>query len=96
MESMGTLHPSTLSTKDLHWRILWSKEKCTLCGRCTAVCPVQAIELGVHRKRTVNVPLGIKDTPGAAFSVYHGIDQRTDPAYACIGCAMCTGAHDGR
>ena len=90
MESMGNLHPSTLSTKDLHWRILWSKEKCTLCGRCTAVCPVQAIELGVHRKRTVNVPLGIKDTPGAVFSVYHGIDQRTDPAYACIGCAMCT------
>jgi glutamate synthase (NADPH/NADH) large chain len=89
MESMATLHPSTLSTKDLHWRILWSKEKCTLCGRCTAVCPVQAIELGVHRKRTVNVPLGIKETPGAAFTVYHGIDQRTDPAYACIGCAMC-------
>jgi len=89
MESMANLHPSTLSTKDLHWRILWSKEKCTLCGRCTAVCPVQAIELGVHRKRTVNVPLGIKDTPGAVFSVYHGIDQRTDAAYACIGCAMC-------
>jgi glutamate synthase (NADPH/NADH) large chain len=89
MESMGNLHPSTLSTKDLHWRILWSKEKCTLCGRCTAVCPVQAIELGVHRKRSVNVPLGIKETPGAAFTVYHGIDQRTDPAYACIGCAMC-------
>jgi glutamate synthase (NADPH/NADH) large chain len=90
MEPMGNLHPSTLSTKDLQWRILWSKERCTLCGRCTAVCPVQAIELGVHRKRTVNVPLGIKDTPGAVFSVYHGIDQRTDPAYACIGCAMCT------
>jgi glutamate synthase (NADPH/NADH) large chain len=86
---MGNLHPSTLSTKDLHWRILWSKEKCTLCGRCTAVCPVQAIELGVHRKRTVQVPLGIKETPGAAFTVYHGIDQRTDAAYACIGCAMC-------
>jgi glutamate synthase (NADPH/NADH) large chain len=89
MESMGNLHPSTLSTKDLHWRILWSKERCTLCGRCTAVCPVQAIELGVHRTRTVNVPLGIKETPGAAFTVYHGIDQRTDAAYACIGCAMC-------
>ncbi|HTZ38923.1 MAG TPA: glutamate synthase-related protein [Syntrophales bacterium] len=89
MESMGNLHPSTLSTKDLHWRILWSKEKCTLCGRCTAVCPVQAIELGVHRKRAVNVSLGIKETPATAFTVYHGIDQRTDAAYACIGCAMC-------
>jgi glutamate synthase (NADPH/NADH) large chain len=50
---------------------------------------VQAIELGVHRKRAVTVPLGIKETPGAAFTVYHGIDQRTDAAYACIGCAMC-------
>ncbi len=89
MEPVGNLHPSTLSTKDLHWRILWSKERCTLCGRCTAVCPVQAIELGVHRKRAVNVPLGIKETPGTAFTVYHGIDQRTDAAYACIGCAMC-------
>ena len=89
MESMATLHPSTLSTKDLLWRILWDKETCTLCGRCTAVCPVQAIELGVHRKRAVTVPLGIKETPGTAFTVYHGIDQRTDPAYACIGCAMC-------
>jgi glutamate synthase (NADPH/NADH) large chain len=86
---MATLHPSTLSTKDLLWRILWDREACTLCGRCTAVCPVQAIELGVHRKRAVTVPLGIKETPGTAFTVYHGIDQRTDPAYACIGCAMC-------
>jgi glutamate synthase (NADPH/NADH) large chain len=89
MESMGNLHPSTLSTKDLHWRILWSKEKCTLCGRCTAVCPVQAIELGVHRKRALTVPMGLTETPGNVFSVYHGIDQRTDPAYACVGCAMC-------
>ncbi len=89
MESMGNLHPSTLSTKDLHWRILWSKEKCTLCGRCTAVCPVQAIELGVHRKRALNVPMGLSETPGNIFTVYHGIDQRTDPAYACVGCAMC-------
>ena len=90
MEPMGTLHPSALSKKDLHWRILWDKEKCTLCGRCTAVCPVQAIELGVHRKRLVTVPLGIKDTPAAAFTVYHGIDQRTDAAFACVGCAMCS------
>lgn len=89
MEPMGNLHPSTLSTKDLHWRILWSKEKCTLCGRCTAVCPVQAIELGVHRKRALNVPMGLTETPANIFTVYHGIDQRTDPAYACVGCGMC-------
>ena len=40
MLSNGTLTPSTLSVKDLLWQIHWEKDKCTLCGRCTAVCPV--------------------------------------------------------
>src|SRR5512137_992756 len=90
MESMGCITPSTLSTKDLPWRILWSKEKCTLCGNCTAVCPVRAIELDVHRKRIVNIAIGLEVKPGNLFSVYHGIDQRTDPAHTCVGCGMCT------
>ena len=89
MESMGCITPSTLSTKDLPWRILWSKEKCTLCGSCTAVCPVRAIELDVHRKRMVSIVIGLEEKPGNLFSVYHGIDQRTDPAHACVGCGMC-------
>lgn len=89
MESMGCITPSTLSTKDLPWRILWNKEKCTLCGGCTAVCPIRAIELGVHRKRIVNVPIGLEDKPSNVHSVYHGIQQRTDPSHACVGCGMC-------
>ncbi len=89
MDSVGTIQPSTLSTKDLHWRILWDKDKCTLCGKCTAVCPVQAIELGVHRKRLVNVPLGLEDKPSNVYTVYHGIRQRTDVEHACVGCGMC-------
>lgn len=86
---MGTLHPSTLSVKDLHWLILWDKDKCTLCGKCTAVCPVRAIELGVHRKRIVNVPLGLEEKPGNVYGIYHGIRQKTDPVHACVGCGMC-------
>ncbi len=89
MESSTAVTVSTLSVKDLPWQILWSKEKCTLCGRCTAVCPVHAIELGVFRKRRVRVSLNFSEPPGNAFDLYHGIRQRTDPAYACIGCAMC-------
>jgi len=89
MQSNTAVTVSTLSVKDLPWQILWSKEKCTLCGRCTAVCPVHAIELGVFRKRRVRVSLNFSDPPGNAFDLYHGIRQRTDPAYACIGCAMC-------
>ena len=84
-----SITPSTLSTKDLPWQIMWSKEKCTLCGRCTAVCPVQAIELGVFRQRRVQTSLNLAETPSSAFSVYHGIRQRTDAAYSCIGCGMC-------
>jgi glutamate synthase (NADPH/NADH) large chain len=90
MESMGRITPSTLSTKDLPWQVRWNKDKCTLCGSCTAVCPVRAIELGVHRKRALTVPVGLETRPGNLFSVYHGVDQRTDPAHACVGCGMCT------
>ena len=90
MESMGCANPSTLSIKDLPWQIHWSKDKCTLCGNCTSVCPVRAIELGVHRKRVLHVPIGLEEKATNLFSVYHGIVQRTDIAHACVGCGMCT------
>jgi glutamate synthase (NADPH/NADH) large chain len=83
------ISPSTLSIKDLLWQVAWHKDKCTLCGRCTAVCPVSAIELGVFRKRTLNTDLASATPPANVYQVYHGIRQKTDPAYACVGCAMC-------
>ncbi len=93
MLSNGTLIPSSLSVKDLLWQVQWDKEKCTLCGKCCAVCPVHAIELGVHRKRIVQIPSLAEIGPSTASStvnqVYHGVRQKTDPAYACVGCAMC-------
>lgn len=89
MSSNTAITPSTLSIKDLLWQILWDKEKCTLCGQCTAVCPVQAIELGVFRKRIVENPVNFSEKPSTLYKVYNGIRQRTDPSYACIGCAMC-------
>ena len=90
MESMGCAAPSTLSIKDLPWQIHWGKDKCALCGNCTSVCPVRAIELGVHRKRVLQVPIGLEEKATNLFSVYHGIVQRTDIAHACVGCGMCT------
>jgi glutamate synthase (NADPH) large chain len=81
--------PSALSKKDLPWQILWNREKCTLCGQCTAVCPVNAIELGVFRKRIVQTSLDAGSVPSSVNSVFHGIRQKTDPAYSCVGCAMC-------
>jgi glutamate synthase (NADPH/NADH) large chain len=90
MPSNRPITPSSLSIKDLPWQIQWDKDKCTLCGSCTAVCPVSAIELGVFRKRIVETALGINSSSSSVFKVYQGIRQKTDPAYSCIGCAMCT------
>ncbi|MFH1982337.1 MAG: glutamate synthase-related protein [Pseudomonadota bacterium] len=90
MPSNRPIEPSTLSVKDLPWQILWSKEKCTLCGSCTAVCPVNAIELGTFRKRRIQVSLEAGATQSSTADTYYGIRQKTDPAYHCVGCAMCT------
>ena len=89
MPSNRPVTPSTLSVKDLPWQILYDKDKCTLCGSCCAVCPVHAIELGVYRKRRIHASIGIDKDSYNDFSVFYGIRQKTDPAYACIGCGMC-------
>ena len=90
MPSNRPIEPSTLSVKDLPWQILWSKDKCTLCGSCTAVCPVNAIELGTFRKRRLHVSLDTETPSESTFDTYFGIRQKTDPAYHCVGCAMCS------
>lgn len=89
MSTIGTITPSSLSIKDLPWQILWDKDKCTLCGRCTAVCPVSAIELGVFRKRLIEVDIEGKQPGGNVYKTFYGIRQKTAPAYHCVGCAMC-------
>ena len=90
MQPERPITPSTLSVKDLPWQILWDKDKCTLCGKCTAVCPVNAIDLGVFRKRIVSPPMeNFLQAPTAELTNYYGIRQKTDPAYKCVGCAMC-------
>ncbi|ETR73073.1 MAG: glutamate synthase (NADPH/NADH) large chain [Candidatus Magnetoglobus multicellularis str. Araruama] len=61
-----------------------------MCGSCTAVCPVHAIELGVFRQRNVRAAVNLKDGAMSGMSIFYGIRQKTDPAYACVGCGMCS------
>lgn len=89
MSTNGSIAPSTLSVKDLPWQVYWDQSRCTLCGHCTTICPVQAIELGVFRKRAVETPVGLNQAPSDTLKVYYGIRQKTDPTYSCVGCAMC-------
>jgi glutamate synthase (NADPH/NADH) large chain len=90
MSSNRSLEPSALSLNDLPWQVKYSNDRCTLCGQCTAVCPVKAIELGVFRKRTLKPSIRRQADQGVAQNVFYGIRQKTDVAHACIGCAMCT------
>ena len=89
MEPVGHLHPSTLSAIDHPWRIRWDRKRCTLCGRCAAVCPKRTLELGVHRKRKIDLSAGLSEKPTQSYSVYHAVNASTDIDRACIGCGMC-------
>ncbi|SLM30661.1 Glutamate synthase [Desulfamplus magnetovallimortis] len=98
MSSNRTINPSSLSLSDLPWQINWDKDRCTLCGQCTAVCPMQAIELAVFRKRNIATSMDLKpvgninpsERPLSAFETWYGIRQKKTVEEKCIGCAMCS------
>jgi len=90
MPSNRPITPCTLSRKDLYWQVHWDQNRCTMCGSCTAICPVHAIELGVFRHRNVRAAVGALDGAKTDLSIFYGIRQKTDPAYACVGCGMCS------
>ncbi len=77
MSSNRTIKPSSLSLKDLPWQINWKKDRCTLCGQCTAICPVQAIELSVFRKRNIEPAINPEKRKLSKFETYYGIKQKT-------------------
>ncbi len=89
MQSAGRLDVNhQLGLSDLPYIIHWDDARCTRCGRCTAVCPVSAIEPGVYERRIVE-STGSVPLPTTVRKVGAGIKQVTQVAHRCIGCATC-------
>ncbi|KAF0179429.1 MAG: glutamate synthase (NADPH/NADH) large chain [Nitrospirae bacterium] len=78
-----------LSLKELPYLIRWRDDRCKRCGRCTAVCPVKAIEPGVRVQR-VTFSEGPVPKPGSQRRVVHVVEQVLDAARNCVGCATCS------
>jgi glutamate synthase (NADPH/NADH) large chain len=77
-----------LIIRDLPFIIRWREDRCTRCGKCTAVCPVKAIEADVFAQRLVTSE-GDLPVPSANRSVKHVVKQVTDIERYCTGCGTC-------
>ncbi|MBI5049809.1 MAG: 4Fe-4S binding protein [Nitrospirae bacterium] len=82
-------HNHKLTLRELPYIILWREDRCTRCGKCTAVCPVKAVEPDVVSQRLVQsedkVPV-----PSIVRSVSHVVKQVIDIDRYCTGCGICT------
>lgn len=77
-----------LTPKDLPYLVRWHEERCTGCGRCTAVCPNRAITAAVRAVRVVESD-GPSPTPMVRRKVRIAVTQVIDPARYCCGCGIC-------
>ena len=90
MESAVRLdHNHELTVKDLPYIVVWREDKCKRCGRCTAVCPMSAIEPSVVTRREVSSE-DASPTPKVTRKTVVVVKQTTDIERYCTGCGACT------
>lgn len=78
-----------LTIRDFPYIIRWRDDRCTRCGRCTAVCPMFSIEPAVVVRRVVQSD-GITPEPKASRRTYTVVKQSADINRYCTGCATCS------
>ncbi len=91
MDSVRSVYttPSSLTYSDLPWIIQHREDRCTLCGQCTAVCPVNSIYLTYRRQRVPKLDV-LRKKRGNEYRHFVGIRQHTAMDKKCIGCGMCS------
>ena len=78
-----------LALKDFPYIVRWRDDRCKRCGRCTAVCPVFAIEPSVIVQRLLKSE-GPMPEPSSVRRVISIVKQSNDINRYCTGCAACT------
>ncbi len=90
MESAGRLdHNGELSLLEFPYIIRWREDRCTRCGKCTAVCPTKAIEPSAMVQRIIQSD-GATPLPDTIRRVSHIIRQVCDIDRHCVGCGTCS------
>ncbi len=82
-------HNHKLSLREFPYIVRWRDDRCKRCGKCTAVCPVKAIEATVKVQRYVQSE-GPVPSPKAERKVIQVVEQVTDMERYCVGCGSCT------
>ncbi len=78
-----------LTAQDFPYVITWREDRCTRCGKCTAVCPVKAIEPTVRTQRVVSSE-GSAPAPVAKRVTTAVVEQVLDIDRYCVGCGTCS------
>ncbi|NOX26227.1 MAG: 4Fe-4S dicluster domain-containing protein [Deltaproteobacteria bacterium] len=81
--------PGSLTYHDLPWIIEHREERCTLCGRCTSICPTECLHLTYRRHRMPQLDI-LRKKRGSEFRTFTGIRQSTNLTHRCTGCGMCS------
>ena len=85
---MATIKVNELNKDELLWQIEYNSDRCTMCGKCVASCPFNAIKASVEKRRKV-VSEDLTPSPKVKFQTVPVIKQNINIKNFCRGCGIC-------